>query len=207
MLRETKLGWRLISLYQMRRYLEEVGWLQSRLVGLPVDRNGCPLPWFTYPAISFLENRVKSEMRVFEYGSGNSTLWWGDRVSSVVSCEHDSHWYDLMKSKIPSKVEYIYRELASGGEYSRAIVAYEDAFDIVVIDGRDRVNCARNALRSLVRNGVIVWDNSERPEYRDGHAYLTQNGFDRLDFYGLGPLNTYAWCTSIFYRQDNCFGI
>ncbi|HAY39752.1 MAG TPA: FkbM family methyltransferase, partial [Desulfobacteraceae bacterium] len=84
---------------------------------------------------------------------------------------------------------------------------YKDIFNIIVIDGRDRVNCAKNSLKALKGDGVIIWDNSEREYYQEGYSYLIQNGFRRLDFEGLGPIGIREWCTSIFYRDNNCFEI
>ena len=104
-------------------------------------------------------------------------------------------------------MEYLHHELVHGGEYSKTILRYNNAFDIIVIDGRDRVNCARNCLGALKDNGVVIWDNSDRDKYEEGYAYLVQNGFNRLDFDGLGPINCDGWRTSVFYRQNNCLGI
>lgn len=42
-----------------------------------VDKDGNPIPWYTYPAIEFLNSLDFSSKNVFEYGTGNSTLWWG----------------------------------------------------------------------------------------------------------------------------------
>jgi hypothetical protein len=198
---------RTIALWRLRHYLGEIGWLNSQRTGLPVDRDGNPLPWLTYPAISFLEERLRKEMRVFEYGSGNSTFWWSQRVSSVMSCEHNLNWYKSMQPRIPPNVEYIYSALTYGGEYSKVISRYKTIFDIVVIDGRDRINCARNAVTAMKEDGVIIWDNSDRNQYAEGYAHLAGNSFRRLDFRGLGPINTGEWCTSIFYRRDNCLAI
>ena len=39
-------------------------------------------------------------MRVFEYGSGGSTLFWISRVQEVVSVEHDTSWYSNMKKQL-----------------------------------------------------------------------------------------------------------
>lgn len=38
-------------------------------------------------------------MRVFEYGSGGSTLFWISRVQEVISVEHDNSWYLIMKKQ------------------------------------------------------------------------------------------------------------
>ena len=203
----TTTGKRLIRVGGLTPYLDEKGWFRSAEERLPVDRDGKPLPWYTYPMISFLNDRVKSDMHVFEYGSGNSTLWWSKQVSSVTSCEHDRKWYDSLKPKMPPNVNYIFCELDYGGQYCQTIVPFEAGFDCIIIDGRDRANCARNSLEALRTDGVIIWDNSDREKYQEGYMLLKQNGFGRIDFWGLGPLSSYEWCTSIFYRDDNCLGI
>ena len=91
--------------------------------------------------------------------------------------------------------------------YSNSILAYRETFDIIVVDGRDRVECAKNSLQALKPNGVIIWDNSDRPEYEAGYEFLLNKGFKRIDFSGFGPINSRAWCTSVFYRPGNCLGI
>ncbi len=207
LLGKSILGKKLILFYSLKLYLERIGYLKSFLEGLPVERDGNCLPWFTYPMISFLSGKLRSDMTVFEYGSGHSTLWWSKQVASVTSCEHDLDWYNYLKQRIPPNVTYIYCPLDRGGEYSQTILKYPKKFDIVVIDGRDRINCAKNALAALKDDGAIVWDNSDRQQYHEGYAYLTERGFRRIDFKGLGPIGTREWCTSIFYRDNNCFKI
>jgi hypothetical protein len=87
------------------------------------------------------------------------------------------------------------------------ITKYVNMFDIVVIDGRDRVNCAKNCTAALRSGGVLVWDNSDRVEYRDGYDFLQAAAFKRIDFWGMGALATRRWCTSVFYRPENCLNI
>jgi hypothetical protein len=196
-----------LSLYRFRHHLEEIGWFRSSAIHMPVDAYGKSLPWYTYAAICFLENRLRQEMMVFEYGTGNSTLWWAERVASVITVEHDVTWYEYMKKLIPGNVEFKYCKLIDGEEYCHLVSKYDKQFSIVVIDGRDRVSCARNCLGALRDDGVIVWDNSDREEYSVGHQHLMDSGFRRLDFHGYGPINTHGWSTSIFYRKDNCLHI
>ena len=97
--------------------------------------------------------------------------------------------------------------LETDGAYSRAAEASGRRYDIIVIDGRDRINCARNCLPALEDHGVILWDNSEQEEYREGLDLLRSRGFRELPFEGLGPVNPYVWRTSVFYRDDNCLGL
>lgn len=189
-------------------YLLKTGWLRSMQAGEAVDAGGDPIPWLTYPAIDFLEARIHSRMTVFEYGSGNSTFWWSSRVSSLVSCEHDKEFYADLQSKVAANTTYLLRRAKGGSrEYVQEIIKYRDIFDIIVLDGRQRVECAANCLAALHADGVIVWDNSDRQEYRPGFDFLVKAGFRRLDFWGMGALATRRWNTSIFYRPHNCLGI
>ena len=58
------------------------------------------IPWLNFESISFLEGYLKKEMKVFEFGSGGSTLFFSDRVNELVSIEHDQNWYDLTNKSI-----------------------------------------------------------------------------------------------------------
>jgi hypothetical protein len=194
--------------FQMKNcFLKSSGWLKSFREKSAIDFDGNPIPWMTYSFISFLDNKINRDMKIFEYGCGNSTLWWAKRAQSVISCEHDKEWFEKYKLKIPSNVILHNIDLEYGGKYSLKIRDYQAEFDIIVIDGRDRVNCVLNSLAALKSDGVIIWDNSERNEYQKGFIFLEDNKYKRLDFFGIGPINSYPWCTSIFYKNINCLGI
>jgi precorrin-6B methylase 2 len=198
----------LFMLYALRyhSFLAEVGWFTSWRTRSSVDRNGDPLPWFTYPAISFLERRAKPEMKVFEYGCGNSTLWWAARVASVRSCEHDEHWHDSILAKLPANVMLHLRRL--GDTYASCVLEDRTTFDIIVVDGRERVKCITTCLAALADGGVVILDNAERSEYQDGIRFLVQQGFRELAFDGPSPIVMQPSRTSIFYRPaTNAFGI
>ncbi len=197
------------SLYDLRRSgpLMEDGWFRSYREQASVDATGAPLPWIAYPAIEFIRSRITPDMSVFEYGSGGSTTWWANRVSEVVSVEHDRAWFEKVRSVQLPNVEAFQIDLVYGGDYSRKVQEYDGRFDIVVIDGRDRVNCLKNCLTALKPSGVVILDNSDRLEYSDGVAFLLANGFKRLEFVGLCPIVSYKTETAIFYRKENIFGI
>lgn len=185
-------------------FLRGSGWFESYRSRMPVAF-GNPLPFYTYAAISFLEPRIERSLTVFEYGAGNSTLWWASRAKSVVSCEHDQGWFERMKSMAPANVQILHKSLVPGGEYSKQATAFVS--DVVVVDGRDRVNCAKACLPGLSERGVVIWDNSDRERYQEGFDFLRSRGFRRLDFAGPGPVVFYPWMTSVFYRDGNCLGI
>ncbi len=188
-------------------YLARTGWVKSVRAGRSIDAGGNPVPWITFPAIAFLESRVKPTMRVFEYGSGNSTLWWAARVAFVETCEHDPDWARRVEPLLPGNARLRLIALGQGSRYSRAAADTGQTYDIIVIDGRQRVDCARSCLPALEPDGVVIWDNSDREEYAAGYRHLLDHGFRRIDFTGLGPINAYGWTTSVFYRDRNCLGI
>ena len=85
-------------------YLETSGWLKSLKEGKSIDYNSNPLPWYSYAAIEFIEDKLKSDFRVFEYGSGQSTLWYAQRVKEVISVEHNPDYFCQIKSYTPENV-------------------------------------------------------------------------------------------------------
>lgn len=157
-----------------------------------------PLPWFTYPAIEYLAKFDFGSKRVFEYGAGQSTLYWAARASQVVTVEHDAAWHRHFASRVPGTVSLVHRP--GGGEYPAEIGRHGDGFDVVVVDGIDRLACCRQASERLRAGGVIILDNAER--HPDCAALLRTAGLLQVDMTGFGPINGYLWTTSFFFHRD-----
>jgi hypothetical protein len=187
-------------------YLGTTGWFRSMVLSASIDGRGQPIPWITYACLRFLEPRLRADMSVFEFGSGSSTLWWAKRVRRVVSCEHDREWYERTRACVPANVELIHASREQQ-QYSRQVSKFSGEFDVIVIDGRDRVRCAHNCVPALKPDGVILWDNADRDYYRPGFEFLRREGFRRVDFSGLGPMVAFECMTSLFYRDGNCLGL
>lgn len=188
-------------------YLKEIGWINSFKNQMPIDKDSNPLPWVTYGFIDFISDRLNNTMDIFEYGSGNSTLWYAKKVNTVTSVEHDSDWFEKVKENMPNNVNIYHKKLIYNGEYSKLSNILEKKFDIVIVDGRDRVNCMKNAINALKEQGVIVLDDSERDYYKDGIKFLQDQEFKRIDFWGISPGLFYKKNTTIFYKNKNCLGI
>jgi len=76
-------------------------------------------------------------------------------------------------------------------------------FDVLVIDhSGDRTTAVTDYLPFLSETGFVIFDNSDRPEYQEGLHFLTDAGFSKLDFFGLGPINAYGSQTSFFYKDS-----
>lgn len=157
------------------------------------------LPWMPFNAIQWLKKQLFLSTNVFEWSSGGSTLFFANKVKSLISVEHDKIWYEVMLTKLKSKniINCSYNFEKNPYLYAQFINKYPDEFfDIIVVDGIERVSCIKNAIPKIKKGGYIVLDNSERPEYDNGVKKL--NKFERKDFWGPGLQNKYFWKTTIF---------
>jgi hypothetical protein len=193
--------------FNHKGYLHDIGWFKAFETRSPVDGDGNPIPWVTYSFIDFIKTRIGKQHTVFEFGSGNSTFFYAKYAGIVVSVEHDKEWFDKIVSTKPENAEMIFCELVYDGAYCRMPLKLEEKFDIIIVDGRDRVNCCKQAVDALSPNGVVVLDDSERADYVLGIDFLVKKGFKELSFSGISPGLFYRKSTSVFYKDDNCLGI
>jgi len=150
-------------------------------------------PYLAPSAVAYLEEVITPSSKVFEWGAGGSTIWLAKRVAKVVSIEHQLDWYKKLRVRLANEhidnVDLEFISLAFYPVYSQAILGYDFHFDLVLVDGRDRVECIRSAIPKVRPGGFLVLDNSDRPRYEPGIALLSD--WERLDF-------TDQWMTSIF---------
>ena len=194
-------------LLRRKSYLRVVGWLDSIRKGYPCDTDGSPLPWMNYGIIDVFKDRINNQHSVFEYGSGYSTLFFAQRAKSIIAVEYDRYWFEHLSGKIPANAQLIFQPNDIDGDYCRAILKQPEKYDIVIVDGRDRVNCVKQALTKLTEQGVMLLDDSHRAEYAEGLRYARNQGFKTLDFTGLKPLWHKPGRTTLIYRSNNCFDI
>jgi len=199
---------RLEPFAQLGTTLWTTGWVRSALTLRPVTLSGDPIPWMTYPFISFMEDReaLLPDLSCFEWGCGNSTRWWARRAKVVHAVEHDPRWARIIQGQLPSAAAVIVAETSSA-EYVSAIGRSGHGYDIVIVDGRQRAACLKESLVHLTEAGVVVLDNSYREQYQSAIACLVAHGFQRLDFRGFSPGAGRVGQTSLFYRDGNCLGV
>ena len=188
-------------------YLNVTGWTQSIAENRPCQLDGSFVPWMNYQVIALFRQRLDKHMRLFEYGSGYSTLFFSKLVGDVVSLEYNPGWYDKISREVPQNAKVVLVKNDIDGEYCRAIRGFDGLFDVVVVDGRDRVNCIKQALGKLDEAGVIVLDDSHRERYQEGIKYAVSQGFKRLELEGLKPAEYGMDRTTILYRNKNCLNL
>jgi hypothetical protein len=177
---------------------EDMGHHRSRSTGAPVTRTGEPLPWYTYPAIEYLQQLDFRHRRVFEWGSGNSSLFWAGVADHVTSVEDDADWFARVNGgKRPNQT----LRLATGpDEYVGALAAEGEKFDVIVVDGSHRYACAQIAAQRLARGGLVILDNADW--FPHSASALRAANLLQVDMTGFGPVNKYVWTTSLFFDRS-----
>ncbi len=184
--------------------LFEYGWLRSRRQGKPVDADGNPLPWITYPCIDFLKQFDYKDKSVFEWGAGQSTLFWAARAMTVISVEADPIWFEMLKNSAPQNCE-IWLRKRELGPYVSAIAQSQDKFDVISIDGPGdfRPACSEAAVKHLRSGGFVILDNSDQS--LKSAKILRNSGLLQVDFTGFVPGLGYPHTTSIFFDRAYSF--
>jgi len=181
------------------------GHFRSSLRHAAVDAAGAPNPWYTFPAIQFLQCRDYRMRTVLEFGGGQSTVWWAKRSHAVFTFEGDPGWHHRLARMVPDNVKLF---SVSDADPARCVADVESVlanlpektFDVVAIDGLWRGELAAIAQRVLGPGGAIIVDNSEG--YRTYELYR-ESGLSRADFHGHAPGVLLPHCTSVFFRHDS----
>jgi hypothetical protein len=179
------------------------GFVKSFKSGLPVDKDGQAIPLYTYPAIEYLNSIDFSNKRIFEFGSGQSTLYWLRNSMFVASVEHNLEWFKKISSDLKGDANHQYFFSDKKNEYINSILEFsDDYFDVVIIDGSfSRYLCAKNTIDKIKKDGLIVLDNSDwYPE--SAKLIRDKTNFLQVDFYGFRPSKTNTAVTSLFFSRE-----
>ena len=187
-------------------------WLATRLLHpSPLDIG---LPWMSFEVIEWLSRYLRPNMAVFEFGSGASTIFFGQRVRRLVTVENNPEWFRKVVAAVAShglsNCECILREpealdgvrpLYAPGSYTsnkseferntfkkyvESIDAFPDrSFDLIVVDGRSRASCVMHSISKVRNGGYLLLDDSHRSQYLSSTLLL--RSFPRQDLVGLSP--------------------
>lgn len=136
-----------------------------------------PIPWLTEGSITFLEQYFQEhpDAKVLEFGSGASTVWMAKRTPNLISVDHNPHWHDLVKQECKARGYMgVQLHLRPMPYYGICDEFPQEYFDLILIDGRDRVECIRHSIPRLKKGGILMLDNSERGYYQPGIDLLSE---------------------------------
>jgi hypothetical protein len=167
-----------------------------------IDRNRNEIPWYTYPCIEYLNNIDFYSKSVFEFGSGNSSIYWLKNAKSLKSIESNKDWYYKLKNK-QLNLNLLLRN--KDRSYENSITESDEKYDVIILDGIRRIECSKIISKYCNYDSsegyMIILDNSDRHtnicKYFRDHLNLIE-----LDFHGFGPINNYVWTTSVFLSRN-----
>lgn len=151
-------------------------------------------PWLTAASIKLIEEFLDADKTGFEWGSGESTVWFAKRVRKLISIEHNDQWHrrvlGIIEESGITNVDYRLVSVENGcSEYAQQIVKGEQKFDFVLVDGECRGACFAEAAQCLRPGGYLVLDNADLeynvPELESEKFRIirTDNGVWRTDIY------------------------
>lgn len=151
------------------------------------------LPWMPFQIHDFLSERLPA--RVFEFGGGGSTAWFNDQGCDVTTVEHDPEWADALSGAVESTV--IHHPIKPAPDSYIAAIEPLGSFDVVVVDGRHRVECCRKAVEHVNPGGLLILDDSWRDRYQPA---VNEIDWPRQDFEGFQPYVDSLGCTTVWTR-------
>ena len=177
-------------LSNFQRTLKLAGYLCSRPGNLiPYFRysitNSSPLelelPWWSLSAIREMDKHLNHSHRVFEWGSGGSSVFLAKKCKELTTIEHDSNWFEqvktILKEQEITNSRLLLREINLENEQAFLSSPYaqslQSTYDVIVIDGEDhfgpesswsgRESCFELAEKWICKDGgLLVVDDSWR---------------------------------------------
>jgi hypothetical protein len=194
-------------------------WLKHYIQKKKYNTINLGLPWMNFEVTDWLQKNITSQMLIFEWGSGGSTLFYAKKAKQVISIEYDKGFYDYIKTQfvssgsnnidlryVPSEKSGQFQSFAPGYQgqyfdnYVNIINEFEPGtFDVIIVDGRQRNACFEKAIAMVKSGGFIVFDNSEREFYKKSINKAV--GFELITFKGLLPCSLKIGTTSVFIKN------
>lgn len=142
--------------------------------------NKLPIMFNNQDEVDFLRKNLRLCDTVLEWGSGGSTLEIAKHVKQLYSIEHDEKWFRKLMQLIPQNVFLHHvphnKEEKSGDDgtfedykdYIKSALRFNTKFNVIFIDGRARVECAKLAVNLLEHDGIILIHDYRNPteQYR-----------------------------------------
>lgn len=155
------------------------------------------LPWLTFDATREITRHIGPGSRVFEFGSGHSTLYWAKLGAEVFSVEDHPRWFELVQQRIAAfPKSRVFLEPEQAG-YRERIDRVGVLFDMVLVDGSHRTECLEPAIRHLKPGGLLVVDNTDWHWFDDVDQYVPK-GWKRQVYAGWAPFIGHRSETSVW---------
>lgn len=166
-------------------------------------------PWWSFGATRCVEAALRSDMEVFEFGSGGSSVFLALRTAKLTCVEDDEKWADLVEIEARRRnirnLEILHRQynFHNPGDFRQSdylSAVGSSSYDLIVVDGKEesgqvRDICFWRAEKHIRPGGMIVLDDSWRyPQVKANNMAQRWR-----DFKGTGYCRLGVTSTCIFY--------
>lgn len=157
-------------------------WFKDRI--LRKNTMESAFPWINYSTIQFMHHIVCKDTKVLEFGAGGSSLFFLERKTNLTSIEHEFEWINEVQKRASKEqlMRWSHHLISSNKPNSRVPLVsdylyplkniVDSSIDLVVVDGRHRVESIRRAMTKVKSGGFLILDNSDRPEYAEAFEIL-----------------------------------
>lgn len=143
---------------RIRRFLSP-RWVAKRVAAKAYALRNPEAPLMVAAALAQVEECLRPEHQVFEWGSGFSTAWLAQRAARVVAVEHDALWHRRMLGMLREKgIENVELRLGQDDEdYLAQINTFAPgSIDFVLVDGVHSARALAASMPKLKHGGMLV---------------------------------------------------
>jgi predicted O-methyltransferase YrrM len=165
------------------------------------------MPWWSFLAINHAD-KILGGKKIFEWGTGGSTLRYSRQGAFITAVEHDKKWLQAVSQKLSEEnldhtnIHYCPLENPSDSDFvnSDYYKFLNEDYDVIIIDGFDdsfglRPLCFYRAEEYIRNGGIIIVDDFWRYE-----SILSRNKAKRWKvFESVGPCRFGVTSTAFFY--------
>lgn len=167
-------------------------------------------PWICEGANEWLDKffkyKKKKSLDILEFGMGASTLWFlkQEQTDTLTSVEHHEEYFNIVTSAAKESIKNgDFHPILQPTPYeSICDTLINSTFDIILVDGRNRVRCIKASITKLKEGGILILDNSETHWYKPGIELMKD--WKKITFLQPYPDKygyTYpGWETTIFFK-------
>lgn len=172
----------------------------------PLSQN---LPWWSFAAIKAAD-RLFPGQRIFEWGSGGSTLRYARKGCQITAIEDEQAWLDSVQAALAAAgvadrvclhhipFNFDHPDNFASSSYCQALSGSQ--WDVVIIDGQDktfreRITCFRHADPLMKPGSIILVDDFWRyEELLSSHSAKSVEVFE-----SVGPCRIGVTSTAMFF--------
>ena len=180
------------------KYFKSIGVFNSKSNSI-MNGEGEIIPLLTTSFLYWFETQSWHSMKLLEFGSGGSTLYFSKFFKSLTSFETNKDWYEQISSKAPKNVSVIKVKSIIESLRENIIKDISD-FDVILIDAGENRAKITHWLVNKNFKGIIFFDNSDH--YRNSIKTFIDNEYIEIPFFGLKPIEDCVSCTSILIKPS-----